>query len=109
MRSGKARHRFELQEQADGEDSAGQKNGEWTTIGRFMGSLETLSGGELENARQTVNEATVRIVTRGAPSILLSADATKRLKLRSRVFFIGHVDDVDGKGREIVLLCGERR
>ena len=70
-------------------------------------SIETLSGRELEVARQLYATATARVELHGDPAAPLTPQ--HYLLFGTKKLHIGHVDDVDRLGVEYVLLCGEDR
>lgn len=86
----------------------GQRSGsDSTLLENVPCSIETLSGRELELARQTVADATHRVIMWADPSNpLLTSDY---LVLGTRTLRIGHFDDVDQQGLEYMLLCVEER
>jgi SPP1 family predicted phage head-tail adaptor len=105
MRAGQLNKRLTLQRQAAGLDSAGGASGEWESIATLWAKVEPIGGGENEQARQTVANATLRVTVRASQGLTITT--ADRLKHRSRFYFIGHVNDLESRGREIVLTCGE--
>jgi len=105
MRAGKLRHRVDIQLPSTTQGTRGQRTGSSTTKAESIPcSIETLTGRELELARQVVSNATVRVTMR-YPGITLT---TKHfLMFGDRQLNIGHINDVDQIGREFILTCGE--
>lgn len=67
-------------------------------------SIETLSGREAEQARSTYPYAAYQVEFWGSPAWNLTTQC--KLIHGNNVYHIGHIDDVDQKGCEFVLLCG---
>lgn len=86
----------------------GQRTGNDTIVLRDVPcSIETLSGRELEIARQTVADATHRVRIWADPDNPIAT--TDYLVFGSRTLRIGHYDDPEQQGLEWVLLCSEER
>lgn len=102
--AGQLRHRLEIQVRTSALSSnRGVESGVFETVGTVWGSIETISGAELEEARKTVAQATHAIVIR----FYSGFTPRHRIKFGSRIFNIGHVDDLDNRGRFHVLTCRE--
>lgn len=68
-------------------------------------SIETLSGREAEIARSTYSLATHQIELFGDPAWLPLE--TCKLVVGQEVYHVGHVNDLEKRGVEFVLLCGQ--
>lgn len=106
LQAGKLRHKIQVQRNA-GEGSYGS-HGEitdnWTKDFEAWASIETLSGRELELARQNFATATHRITMRYDSRL----DNTRhRIAHAGRTFHIEHADNVDQRNIAWVLTCGE--
>lgn len=106
LSAGALRHRVTVQKNS-GEGtydaSYGQVTDNWTDLEKIQASVTTLSGRELEFARQIVADATHRIEHRYY-SLL---GVKMRYKFGSRIFHIGHLDNVEQRGVKHVALCAE--
>lgn len=89
-----------------GRGTRGQRTGTDLAVGSIQTSIETLTGRELELARQRYPEATHRLMTwhPGYP-----INTKHYLSYRTRKFEIGHVEDVDERGLKLVILCKESK
>jgi SPP1 family predicted phage head-tail adaptor len=103
LHAGDLRHRVAVQARASGTGTRGEPTGSWSTVGGRWAEIINLSGSELEKARQLQADASVRVRFR-----FYSGLTTRhRLLFGSRVFQIGHIDDVDQLGVEHILTCSE--
>ena len=106
MQAGKLRHKAQVQRNA-GEGTLGA-HGEitdnWVKDFDWWVSIETLSGRELELARQNFPTATHRITGRYDSRL---NNTRHRLAYNGRTFHIEHADNVDQRNIEWVLTCGE--
>ena len=82
-------------------DGRGQAAGSWTNSGEVYGKIETLGGRQAEYAHQIYDEATHLITTRYTSKI----DKTKRLLFNSKVFNIGHAENVNEDNAQLKLYC----
>ena len=106
LSAGTLRHRLLLQKNSgEGTYDAnyGQITDSWTTLFELQASVVTLSGRELEYARQQVADATHTITHRYNSLIT----AKYRYKLGDRVFAIGHIDNVEQRNVVQKSLCME--
>ena len=103
LRSGELRHRVRIQARASGVGSRGESTGDWADVAQRWASIVTLSGDELERARQRMPEARLQVRIR----YLAELTTRHRLLFGSRVLQIGHVDDVDQLHVEQILTCSE--
>jgi head-tail joining protein len=67
-------------------------------------SIVTLTGRQAEQARSTWAYAGYQIEMFGDPAWAIAPG--DKLIQGEKVYYVGHVDDVDQKGVEFVLLCG---
>lgn len=103
MRSGKLRHRLELQENTPTRNAVGEEVDSWATIEKFWGNIEPLAGTELLHAQQTAAEVSHRISRRYASGVTPG----HRILHGERVFDINAVINVEERGRELLLFCKE--
>ena len=104
LKTGTLRHELvyqELTETATG--SRGQSTATWTSVVTLKGSIRTLSGRELERARELVKEVTHEVVTHYHSDV----DVKGRFLFGTRVFNIGHVNNIEERNRKLVILCTE--
>lgn len=106
LSAGTLRHRLKIQKnEGEGtyDSSYGQVTENWQTVSELQASVKTLSVRELEFSRQQVADATHQIIHR-----YNSLVTTKhRYKLGSRIFAIGHIDNVENRNVTQVALCME--
>lgn len=103
MRSGRLRHRLELQAPAEVADSFGQRRKTWTTVGTYWGEVRPLAGREAEVARQTRADLTHAVTTRGGPAVT----PKHRWLFEGRVLQVHSALDVGERGRQVDMLCQE--
>lgn len=83
---------------------------EWTSDGDMWGKIETLTGLEIEQARQLSAQATSRITVHFHTEEIRTPTAKKRfLHSDGRVFYIGHVANPDERNARRLCLCGDVR
>lgn len=108
LSAGQLRHRLKIQKNA-GEGtydaSYGAVTPDWQNVSELQASVRTLSGRELEYARQTVGDVTHEITHRYNSLLTIR----HRYKFGDRVFAIGHVDNVDQRNVVHKSLCMEVR
>lgn len=103
------RHRVTIKRPSTAKGTLGQRTGADTILlADVPCSIMTLAGNELEHARQTVANATHRVEMWIDPANPLTTLDYLVLS-DGRRLNIGHVDDLDQKGLEYVLLCGEAK
>jgi len=124
MRAGKLRHRGHVQSPVESDDTDGAVViDEWDTIGIRWMSVEYLSGRELFLAQQVQANVNVRIRMRYLADVLpryrvglLTASASATATATGtggdetdfdKIFNIEHVNDVEERHRELILLCKE--
>ena len=99
MRAGKLRHRVDIRKKV---------NGEWTVVASGVPvSVVTLSGRDLEYARAQHNTATHQIRMRYHPEMRTSRQLYWAEE--EKTFGVGHVDSVEGKRHEQVVIAEEIR
>lgn len=99
MRAGPLRHRVDIRKKV---------NGNWVDVAqRVHVSIETLSGRDLEYARAQHNTATHRVRLRYHPEIKTSRQLYWAEE--NTTFGVGHVDNVEGRRREMVVFVEEIR
>ena len=104
--AGKKRFRLDIQKPPTERDAFGRPTGDWTTVaGSIPAAIRTLSGNEVEVARQLVAKAT-HMVNIGFLH-KLTVTTKHRFKFGDRIFNIGHVDDVDELKLELDCLVSE--
>jgi len=109
-RAGKLRVRYYLQAHDGTETDRGQRDNSednWDTEATIWGSLETLSGSELELAQKLFAEATHRVEIRYRSGVTPQHRLTT--KQDGRVLHIGHVADPEHRHRRLLLMCKEER
>jgi SPP1 family predicted phage head-tail adaptor len=105
VRAGLLRHRVDIMLPSTTEGTRGQRTGAATTVASGVPcSIETLAGRELYLARQIVKRATLTVSMRHPTT---TPTAEHYLQFGTRQLHIGHVDNVDQKGRHFVLTCSE--
>jgi len=104
--AGELRQRLSIQAfTAAANDGYGHTTGTWAdSIENVAGKIETPTGRKLELARQMVPTATHVITIRGPRTLDLQLN---RLAYGSRVFTIGHVNDVEERHVKLILTCTE--
>lgn len=109
MRSGLLRHYITFQrETVSGTGDRGQATTAWAVVSGSSivnASVETLSGRELEIARQVHPEADTKITCRWRPGIR----ETDRINFAGRLFNIGWINNIDQRNRYLELYCTEDR
>jgi hypothetical protein len=103
----KARHIVTVKRPPAGNHGTrGQKQGEDETIyAEWPCSIETLSGSEVELARQNFASASLKVSGHTDPKKLIHA--TDYLVFGARTLHVGFVNNIDQLGLEAELLCGE--
>lgn len=103
MNAGMLRHRIQIQQATETQDSFGAVTQTWTTIATIWASIEAISGREFFDAAQVNAEITHRIRIRYRPDITTQMRAAEG----TRTFDIQAVLDPDGRRRELVLMVKE--
>lgn len=108
--AGALRHRLEIQQNLgegtyDSEYGAVAEN--WDTVATIWASVTTLSGREAEHARQLDAQASHRIEHRYYRDLTVRHRYLLTDGDRTRIFHIGHLDDIDQRRVKHVALVGE--
>ena len=103
MESGKLNHRVRVQKNIGTQNALGQPAQSWVTIKTVYASIDTLSGRELEAARQVDSTTTHRIGMRWHPGMATNL----RLVFQGRYFDINQIANVNEKNVELILYVQE--
>ena len=104
MRAGLLRHRVTIQEKGTVErNSYGEEVITWAEVDTVWGSVEPLLGKEFLAAKREGAEVTTRIRIRYRSGIT----PTMRVVWGSHTYDIESVVEVEGRGRELQLMCRE--
>ena len=103
MRIGKLRHRVTIETPVEGLDHRGQQIDAWITVATVWAEVADLSGREAASARQVYATASVRVTIRHRTGVTTKC----RVLHGSRILYVGHVPDGEGRGRQLDLMCGE--
>lgn len=104
---------LELQARSNAVGSRGQSTGSFATesdgngSASFPASIETLSGRELEIARQQHADARIRIRVFADSRFIISSKKRWYEPLTGRIFTIGFYRSIDDLGHEFECLCAE--
>jgi SPP1 family predicted phage head-tail adaptor len=104
IEAGKLRNRASIRRPAETQDDYGQPIKGYSEIGQAWVSVETLAGRELLEARQMVAQADYRVIMRCSDYELKPNDQFW-LTCKNLTLEILHINDVDLKGKEFVILC----
>jgi len=104
MKIGKLRHQITLQAPTLTQDSLGVVSETWSDTATVCAQIEAISGREFFDAARVNAEVTHRIRIRHRPGIV----PAMRVLEGTRTFDIHSVLDVDGRKRELTLMCVER-
>lgn len=107
LRAGRLRHTVDIYRDPTGAfGTRGELIGSDALVARAVPcSITTLSGREVEQARSSFPYAAHQVEMYGDPAWHL--DESCKLVFGERVLHVGHVNDVDQKGMEFILLVGE--
>ena len=105
MRAGTLRHRVTIQRDDGVVGSRGQRVPDWTDVEIVSASIETLNGNEAELAHQLVPTAMHKITVRWNCNVT----TRRRFKFGSRIFHIGHVENVEERNVQMSCLCTEEK
>lgn len=108
--AGDRKHRVALQRRETTPSDYGDPEPAWTTYAERWASIKTLTGRELEQARQMHAEATSRITV---PAAGLTGDLQVKAQHRvlykgTRVYEVLWAADVDEAGEDMAILAVER-
>ena len=104
MAIGRLRHRIILQTSTLTQDSLGVASEAWEDTATVYAQIEALSGREFFEAARVNAEVTHRVRIRYRPGIV----PAMRVLAGDRTLDIRSVLDVDGRKRELTLMCAER-
>lgn len=104
MRAGDLRHRVTIQAPAEGRDSMGAVTSTWGDVATVWAAVEPLSGREYLAAGQMQHQVTTRIRMRYRDGITTKM----RVKHGESYYDIQGVINIDGRNRELHLMCVER-
>lgn len=102
--AGQLRHRAQLQQPRNSQDSYGQKVPVWETVATVWVSVEPISGRELTQASQTQADATHRVHLRYYPGLA----PRWQLLYRGRTLRALSVRDIEERGIWMELECVEQ-
>lgn len=105
MKAGALRHLLTLQESSVATSSSGESSISYTTVGKAWGSVEPLSGRELEWAKQSVANVSHKIRLRYNPNYAVGPDW--RCTFSGRTFYFASVLNPDERNRELEILAVE--
>jgi SPP1 family predicted phage head-tail adaptor len=103
MRAGRLRHRITIQEKSVSRNTYGEEQISWVDVATVWGAVEPLRGDEFIESARAGAEVTTRIVIRYRSGI----QPEMRVVYGSHVYDVVAVIDVDGRGRELQLMCRE--
>lgn len=103
MKAGELRHKVTLQQMSTTRDSFGAVVETWADVATVWAAIEPAGGRETLAGQEVTAEVTHRV------RIRYRADVTPEMRanFQGRVFDIQAVLNVDGRGRELHLLCKE--
>lgn len=103
MRGGHLRHRVEIltKDAATSADSYGAVDAQTTVIATVQAKVTQLSGLELIRAHQVAAEVTHEVRIRYRPGMT----TRHSIKYAGKTYDINNVNDIDGRHRELILLC----
>lgn len=104
MQIGNLRHRITLQTPTLNQDSLGVVSETWSATATVYAQIEAISGREFFESARINAEVTHRVRIRHRPGIV----PAMRVLEGARMFDIRAVLDVDGRNRELTLMCVER-
>ena len=103
MRAGRLRHRVTLQTQSEERNSLGEVENTWEDWATVWGGVEPLRGRELMTDERNEAELTTRVIIRYRSGVVPSM----RVVWGAHTYDIESVIDVDGRGRDLELMCRE--
>lgn len=104
MRSGKLRHRIEIQAATEARNSFGELIQTWATTSKAWASVQPMTGNERIDGMKPIPEVDTKITTRYCDNIT----AQNRIKLCDKTYHIEAVLNTDTLSRELVILAKER-
>ena len=103
MRSGRLRHRVELQSATEARDSHGQPVKTWSTQAVVWAGVEPIKGREGIVAMQVAATATIRVVIRYRAGVTTDW----RVKFGMRTMKITSIVDTDERHHSLEFMCSE--
>ena len=100
------RWRVSLQSATASQDTYGQPNPTWTTVGTYWAQIETLSGRELVNALQKKAETTHRVTLRWLGEST-TPNPKWRIVYKARTYNVLWINNVGERNRTLELYCEE--
>lgn len=101
--AGKRDKRLRIEQGTRAQGATGEETLTWSSKAVVWAAVETLTGRELEHARQTVATATHQATFPYVKGIT----PKMRFRYKGRLFYIEHVNDRDLAQVELVCLCRE--
>lgn len=107
MRIGRLRHSVQLHHKTPNADTndVGEKAVTYTKYATVFGSIDTMSGRELERAQQVSAEATHKVTIRYNDSVTVQ----DRVIHSNRILEIESIDNPEERNEQLFLLCKEIR
>ena len=105
MAGGKLRHLVTLQTRLTTAGNRGQRSSSYSNVKTVHCGIESLSGSELDKARELVEQASVKIVLRYDPTQAITIE--DRIVFGTVIFNIGHIANPDQANKWLVLICEE--
>ncbi len=99
--SGKLRHRLDVQNVVETEDELGTEVISFTSAFKAWGSIDTLKGAELVQAREVVTRATHKIRMR----FLEGLTERNRIVHNGNVYNIEALNDIEQRHKTLELIC----
>lgn len=107
MRTGKLRHRIDIQRYTVIENELGDQLEYWDTIAYAWAAIEPISGQEFWEAARIAAEVTHKVTMRLPGVTIKQVSPADRIAFGSRILEIESILDIEERGRELVLLCKE--
>ena len=105
MRTGKLRHRVEVQRYATSYDPEGEPIQEWQLLAKAWAAIEPLKGEEYLAAMSTQARVSHKVTMRPLAATISPAD---RIIYNGRILEIESVLNLEERDRELVLMCVEK-
>lgn len=87
-------------------DERGQESESFDAVGAPIAArVQTLTGRELEQARQAVSDASLKVTIRHLAGLV----PTDQFLFKGRTLHIGHVGDPEERGRWLICYCSESK
>lgn len=101
---GTLRHRLTLEQLSRTSDGGGGVTESWVQVAQVWGQLTPLKGGERVEAARIAGRHMHDISLRYRADV----EPSMRFRLGVRIFHILSIEDVDGRGKWLKVLCEER-